>query len=254
MPPSVHVPMVDGWPINVYNLEDGVSRIIESAKSHESFAVFTLNLDHLDKLRRSATFRQAYAQARYITADGAPVARLASRGGRQVKRTTGADLIVPLMHAAAAENITVYFYGTTPAVLQKSGAYLTQCTGSKLRIAGTEAPPNGFDSEGASAEAALDRIEQSGAGLCLVALGAPKQELLAARAVRRNIPVGFVCIGAGLDFLTGAQVRAPKFMQRVGLEWVWRLATNPHRFAVRYARCTWVLAQIFVSLQREQRT
>ena len=74
--------------------------------------------------------------------------------------------------------------------------------------------------------------------------GAPKQEIFAARAVARDVPIGFVCIGAGLDFLVGAQVRAPAIMQRFGLEWLWRLASDPGRLAKRYARCAIVLAEI----------
>jgi UDP-N-acetyl-D-mannosaminuronic acid transferase (WecB/TagA/CpsF family) len=58
--------------------------------------------------------------------------------------------------------------------------------------------------------------------------------------------VGFICIGAGLDFLVGAQVRAPSLMQKYGMEWFWRLATNPRRLALRYARCAIVLAEIAI--------
>lgn len=252
MPEAKQPPTVDGWPINVDNMDDGVRQIVGSAKRSDSFAVFTLNLDHLDKLRCSEAFRQAYGLARYVTADGTPVAMLASRGSRRIERTTGADLIVPLMRAAAAADLAVYLYGTSPHVLEKAGAFLAESTGSLLRITGAESPPHGFDPEGGEADVALDRIERSGARLCLVALGAPKQELFAARAVRRNIPVGFVCIGAGLDFLAGTQTRAPRFMQNSGLEWAWRLSTNPRRLALRYARCAWVLAQILIWPRRQQ--
>lgn len=236
--------VVDGWPVNVADANEAVSAIVQTAVRSESFAVFTLNLDHLDKLRRSPRFREAYAKARFITADGAPIARLATRQGARVERTPGSDLIIPLALAAAQQGVPIFLYGTTHDVLQSAGETLSRLTGHKLRIAGAEAPPHGFDPEGAEADAALDRIAASGAGLCLVALGAPKQELLAARAVERNIPVGFVCIGAGLDFLAGTQIRAPGFMQRLGLEWFWRLATNPRRLTMRYARCAMVLAEI----------
>lgn len=236
--------IVDGWPVNLASLHEAVSSILQAAARKESFAVFTLNLDHLDKLRRLPRFRHAYAKARFITADGAPVAMLAARQGVHVERTTGADLVVPIAVAAADRDVPVYLFGTTPGVLESAGRTLMQRTGSRLLIAGSEAPPQGFDPEGPEADAALDRIAASGANLCLVALGAPKQELFAARAVDRNVNVGFVCIGAGLDFIAGAQSRAPDIMQRNGLEWFWRLATNPRRLAARYARCALVLAEI----------
>jgi exopolysaccharide biosynthesis WecB/TagA/CpsF family protein len=113
-------------------------------------------------------------------------------------------------------------------------------------IVGRASPERGFDPEGIAAAAAIDDIVASGARLCLVALGAPKQELFSAKAVARGGRTGFVCIGAGLDFLVGAQVRAPAIMQKSGLEWFWRLASDPRRLAQRYARCAIVLGEITV--------
>ena len=251
--PPQTIALVDGWPVNLADVKGAVTEIVQTAKRGESFAVFTLNLDHLDKLRRSPSFRAAYAKARYITADGAPVAMLAARQNACFERTPGSDLIVPLAIAAAQQGVSIYLYGTTPDVLASAGATLAERAGFNLVIAGAESPAHGFDPEGPDADAALDRIAASGAGLCLVALGAPKQELFSARAVERKINVGFVAIGAGLDFLAGTQSRAPGFMQRYGFEWFWRLATNPRRMAVRYARCALVLAEIVLLTPVKQR-
>jgi exopolysaccharide biosynthesis WecB/TagA/CpsF family protein len=244
------IAIVDGWPINVPNLSSAVSQIIQTANQSEGFAVFTLNLDHLDKLRRSASFRHAYAKAKYVTADGAPVAMLASRQGTRVERTTGSDLVLPLATAAARESISIYLYGTTADILASATLTLKQHAGFNLVIAGTDSPAWGFEPDGPEADAALERIEASGARLCLVALGAPKQELFAARAVERGTKIGFVCIGAGLDFLSGAQIRAPQFMQSHGLEWLWRLALSPRRLASRYFRCALLMADLTLPLSR----
>ena len=99
---------VDGWPVNIVNEAQAVNKIISAAACGDSFAAFTLNLDHLVKLRSSAVFRNAYMHARFVTADGAPVARLARRQDARIERTTGADLIVPLARAAAAQKMPVY--------------------------------------------------------------------------------------------------------------------------------------------------
>ena len=77
----------------------------------------------------------------------------------------------------------------------------------------------------------------SGAGICFIALGAPKQELFAHAAVERQTGVMFICIGAALDFISTEVVRAPGWMQRSGLEWVWRLIGDPRRLGARYAQC-----------------
>ncbi|MGE0856869.1 MAG: WecB/TagA/CpsF family glycosyltransferase [Hyphomicrobiaceae bacterium] len=244
---------VDGWGINLARMDDAVAAIASAAERGESCAAFTLNLDHLVKLRTDARFRDAYRHARFVTADGAPVARLARRQGAAVERTTGADLVLPLMEAAAERDLPVYLFGSSPGVLGRAGARLAANTGYRLSIAGSEAPPMGFDPQSPSADAALDRVAASGARLCLLALGAPKQELLAARAVERGIPVVFVCIGAALDFLAGSQTRAPRVVQRSGMEWAWRLATNPRRLAGRYAQCALLLARLSLSHGNPQR-
>ncbi len=79
------------------------------------------------------------------------------------------------------------------------------------------------------------------AGLCLIALGAPKQEMFAARGREQAPGVGFVSIGAGLDFLSGHQVRAPRFMRMMAMEWLWRALQSPGRMIPRYLRCFAIL-------------
>ena len=243
--PSGHaLANIDGWPINVATLSQAVPAIIRAAAESESFSVVTLNLDHLVKLRRSASFRRAYSAARFVTADGAPVAALARLQNPAIERTTGADLLLPLIEAAAKARVPVFFFGSNAGVLARAGRDLAQRCEHKLDIAGTAAPSMQFNPESPEADAALDRIAASGAKLCILALGAPKQEILAARAVARGIKVGFVSAGAGLDYLAGEQTRAPKSFQNFGLEWLWRLGANPRRLAVRYARCAVLLLDL----------
>jgi exopolysaccharide biosynthesis WecB/TagA/CpsF family protein len=238
--------MVDGWPINLATIEQSVAEIIAAAKQRRSFSVVTLNLDHLVKLRNSATFRRAYRNASFITADGEPVAKLARRQEASIVRTPGADLVVPIAEAAAREGLSLYLFGTSPDVIQRSATDLVNRCGGNLNIVGSSSPSANFDPEGAEADLAIDHIAASGADLCFVALGAPKQEILSARAVARGVPCGFVNIGASLDFIAGAQVRAPGFMQTLGLEWLWRLASSPRRLAGRYFSCALVLADILL--------
>ena len=87
------------------------------------------------------------------------------------------------------------------------------------------------------------RITASHARLCIVSLGAPKQEVLADMLHARCQGVGFLCFGAALDFVSGHASRAPVWMRRAGLEWGWRLAASPGRMSARYARCAvWFVA------------
>lgn len=235
---------VDGWGINSATLTDAVQRIIAAARRGESFTVVTLNLDHLVKLRRNPAFRRAYAAARIVTADGAPVAALARLQNGSIERATGADMLVPLVEAAAEAKLPIYLYGSRNEIIAEAGRALASRCNNRLDIVGSSAPGQSFDPFGPEADAAIARIKASGAKLVLLALGAPKQEIFAARAVEQGVAAGFVCIGAALDFVVGAQVRAPGFMQRHGLEWLWRLATNPRRLGARYAKCALLLADL----------
>lgn len=235
---------IDGRGITCPDLAQAVRETVRRAKSGEAFTLFTLNLDHLVKLRRSAAFRAAYANAAIVTADGAPVAWLARMQSPAIERATGADLLVPLAQAAAEAHLPVFLFGTSADVMARAGRDLAERTDGALDIAGTHAPSNNFDPEGAEADAAIARIRQSGARLVFIALGAPKQEIFAERARAAGLKCGFVCVGAALDFIAGTQVRAPGVLRDNGLEWIWRLATNPRRLARRYAEC----AGLFVHL------
>jgi exopolysaccharide biosynthesis WecB/TagA/CpsF family protein len=93
-------------------------------RAGRGFTLFTLNLDHLVKRRSDARFRDAYARADIVTADGQPVVQLARRGGAELERTTGADLVLPLCAAAAAEGAPIYLFGATEASLTTACARL----------------------------------------------------------------------------------------------------------------------------------
>jgi exopolysaccharide biosynthesis WecB/TagA/CpsF family protein len=244
---------VDGWPINLPTLDGAVEQVIEAAERRESFSCFTLNLDHLVKLRDNADFQRAYRTARFVTADGEPVARIARRQWSEVERTTGADMLIPLCDGAAQRGIPVFFFGTADEVLESTVKAMQRHTGGKLIVAGTYSPPQGFDPNGAAADAAIEAIAASGAALCLVMLGAPKQEIFSARAVEKGVACGFVCVGAAADFIVGHQVRAPRALQSAGLEWAWRLAHNPSRLGMRYARCAMLLARLEVNERLQAR-
>jgi exopolysaccharide biosynthesis WecB/TagA/CpsF family protein len=238
--------MIDGWGVTTASPDEAIRTIIARAQTGESFTVNTLNLDHLVKLRQDAGFRAAYGDASIVTADGAPIVWLARRQGAQVERTTGADLVVPLVIEAARHQLPVYLFGTSEEVLEKCAAALHNLTDGTLTICGASSPSLGFDVTGPAADAAIVAMRQAGARLVFVALGAPKQEIFAARAMAAELGAGLICIGAALDFIAGAQIRAPLVLRTSGLEWAWRLATNPRRLAMRYARCALVLAELVV--------
>lgn len=213
------------------------------------FALATINLDHLDKLSRSAEFRRAYAAQDLVVADGNPVVWLSRLARRPVTLVPGSDLVVPLARLAAAAGAPVALVGATDTALERAGLRLAE-EAPGLAIVARIAPPFGFDPDGAEAAQVLERIGASGARLCLLALGAPKQERFAARGRTELQQVGFASIGAGLDFLAGMQRRAPVWARRMALEWLWRMLSSPARLVPRYARCALILpAQVIAALR-----
>jgi exopolysaccharide biosynthesis WecB/TagA/CpsF family protein len=200
------------------------------------FAVATLNLDHVVKLRRNLAFRRAYCAQTHVTADGNPIVWLLRLAGQQVELVTGSDLVEPVAALAARRGAGVAMVGSTMDSLADAAAELTR-RNPALEVRSMISPAMEFDPEGAEANSVIAEIARSGARICFVALGAPKQEIFVARARTRLPSVGFLSIGAGLDFLSGAQQRAPRIVRRMAAEWLWRLLSDPRRMAGRYAAC-----------------
>lgn len=238
------VASVCGVEINSLDLQSAIAETIRFAKTSAPSAVFTLNLDHAVNLQRNPSFRAAYAQADVVTADGWPIAWIARKQDVRVKRATGADMFLPLVDAAAEQHIPLFLFGTSPGVLARVGDELNFRTEDAIDIAGSLAPSASFNPEGPEADAAIEKIRQSGAKICFVALGSPKQELFAMRARKNGLNCCMVCIGAALDFVAGEQVRAPEIWRNNGMEWAWRLATNPRRLAKRYAESAAMFAYL----------
>lgn len=206
----------------------------------EGFALATINLDHLVKLRRDAAFRAAYAAQDLVCADGNPIVWLSRLARRPVALVPGSDLVRPLAAEAARTGRPLALVGASPEALAAAAARLAAEVPG-LAVALAEAPPMGFDPEGASARDLLARVAALGPCLCLVALGAPKQERFAALGRRLAPQAGFVSVGAGIDFLSGHQTRAPAWVRRLAMEWLWRALSAPRRLVPRYAACAAIL-------------
>jgi N-acetylglucosaminyldiphosphoundecaprenol N-acetyl-beta-D-mannosaminyltransferase len=208
------------------------------------FAIATLNLDHVVKMQRNPAFRRAYVAHSHVVADGNPIVWLSHLAGRpDVALVPGSELIAPVAALAARLGTPLAFLGSTGPVLKAAAAEL-EAAYPGLEVAACLAPSFGFDPESAAADALLDQVTASGARICLLALGAPKQEVLAARGLARHPELGFLSIGAGLDFIAGHQTRAPVWVRRIAMEWLWRMLSNPRRLGRRYLDCALILPSL----------
>ena len=208
--------------------------------AREGFALATINLDHLVKLKSDSQFRKAYAAQDMVVADGNPIVWLSRLARQPVDLVPGSEMVVPLARIAGQSGVKVALVGSTEPALAAAAAAL-QLEVPGLDIALQLAPAMGFDPDGDEALAILRKLEDAGIGLAFLALGAPKQERLAARGRQIAPHVGFASIGAGLDFLAGTQKRAPLWVQTIAMEWAWRMLSNPRRLVGRYWACFKIL-------------
>ena len=226
---------IEGQVVNVASADEAIGAIIARLARPGSFMLCTLNLDHLVKLRSDAAFARAYRKAEFVTADGFPIVTLARMSGRAIGLTTGSDLVMPLCQAAAEAGLPIFLFGTSEEALAIAGARLMQAAPG-LDIRGRLSPSRDFSVDSEEAREAIQAIERSGARICFVALGAPRQEIFAAAAIEQTSDIAFLSIGGSLDFIAGLQTRSPPFLRRLKLEWAWRLASDPRRLGGRYAR------------------
>lgn len=215
------------------------------------FALATLNLDHLTKLPVDPVFSTAYHAHDLVVADGRPIVWLSQIARHPVELMPGSDMILPLCRLCAELNVSIALMGSSEAVLDGAAHALKDRTPG-LTVSFLHAPPYGFDPQGSHADAVLKDLSASGAGLCFIALGAPKQEVFAARGRHIAPEMGFVSIGAGLDFLSGAQVRAPRVMRMFAMEWLWRALQSPRRMVPRYAKCFAILPGLLMQAIRQR--
>ena len=212
---------------------NAVSRVIDwSRDRNASFVVCMANVHMLVEAHDHPDLAADLRQADLVLPDGMPLVWLMRRRGAPGQdRIAGMDFLPALCAAAERDQVPVYFLGSTPAVLEEMRRRLED-EFPQLPIAGMESPPFRPLSE-MEESAILSRIRSSRAGIIMVALGCPKQErwMLSRRDKLQGVLVG---LGAAFPTYAGFQARAPRGMQRLGLEWVHRLVNEPRRLWRRY--------------------
>ncbi len=226
------VDTVLGVPIDVISWDAAIERIFDWADARESRTVCICNVHSIITARSHPEHIDAISASDMVTADGAPVAwMLRKQGHFRQPRISGPDLMWHCCRRAAQSGTTIFLYGSTPRVIRRlKTALRIQFPG--IRIVGTFSPPFRMLSDQED-EAVVRLINDSGAQLVWVGLGCPKQEAWMF-AQRGRIQAVMVGVGAAFDFHAGLVARAPRWMQRLGLEWLHRLSQNPRRLAKRY--------------------
>lgn len=197
--------------------------------------IITANLHFAMLSQVSPILRWLNRKADLVLADGMPLvwaSRSKGRANRLPERVTGADLVPALCERAAELGHRVYFLGGAEGVAEEAVRRVMEKS-PDLNVVGIDAP-HFAKLTPAEREEVVHRIRSTRADLLFVALGQPKGELwLAENLEKLGVPVS-IQIGASLDFLAGRVKRAPVWIQRIGMEWFWRLASEPGRLFTRY--------------------
>jgi N-acetylglucosaminyldiphosphoundecaprenol N-acetyl-beta-D-mannosaminyltransferase len=231
MPESVDV---WGVPFATFTFQQTLSEVERLIHRGQPSYFTTVNLHSAMLAHQDAAFREILRQAAFNLADGMPVVWASRwREKRIPERVTGADVFPGLCELAARKGYRIFLLGGAPGVADRAAQNLRERFPA-LQIAGVEAPP--FRPLSAQEHAALvGRIRAARPDLLFVAFGQPKGEIwLHQHYQALGVPVS-VQIGATLDFMAGRVQRSPRWLQRLGLEWAYRLYQEPGRLFFRYA-------------------
>lgn len=236
-----------GVEIDPLRMDEAVGQVLSWVHGGDARCryVVTPNVDHVVMLQHHEALRAAYHDAGLVLVDGAPVlwsAKLLRR--RLPERVAGSDLVPALFEAVTDDSpLRVFLLGALPGVGERAAKRVEQ-RWPAVKVVGTYSPPLGFERNEAENESILARIAEVKPDVLIVGLGAPKQELWVHQQRNRLAAKVALCVGATIDFLAGEKSRAPRWMQRVGLEWAYRVASEPRRLAARYARDAWIFPRL----------
>ncbi|MFI5492683.1 WecB/TagA/CpsF family glycosyltransferase [Actinoplanes sp. NPDC051859] len=204
--------------------------------------IVTPNVDIMRQSRVDDRVRGYLDDADLIVADGMPLVWASKLSGTPLpERVAGSSLIRSLSQGLGLDGRSIFVIGGTPAAentpdgaTRAADKLAAECAG--LRIAGTLCPPFGFERDEQAYADVCAKVSDAEPDLVFVGLGFPKQEEVVNR-LRATMPrAWFVGCGAAVNFVAGDVERAPRWMQRTGLEWAHRLGTEPGRLAGRYLK------------------
>jgi N-acetylglucosaminyldiphosphoundecaprenol N-acetyl-beta-D-mannosaminyltransferase len=236
-----------GQPVHPVSKAQAVRAIIELATGEDHGAYVCLTNAHTTvEAQASRQLRAAVETAFLSVPDGMPLTWiLRGRGHRHTETVTGIELVPMVASAGLESGLRHFFYGGAPGIASRAGRRLQELVPG-THVVGAATPP--FTTVDAFPIEDLQReLESTKPHILWVGLGAPKQELwMAAMAGALDVPV-MVGVGAAFDYLAGTKPPAPAYLRHVGLEWAFRLATEPRRLWRRYlvtnSRFVWLLAR-----------
>jgi exopolysaccharide biosynthesis WecB/TagA/CpsF family protein len=226
---------LQGLPVSTLDFGETVNLVSQKLVEGSLFSVVTPNTDHFLRWHHSPEFRHLYENAHLATVDGAILVALGKVAGVQLHRVTGIDLFTAMAEVAAYENIPLLLIGGSEDTSQRAVANLT-AKHPTLQIPLAISPTASELESPAWRRTLAAELALHPRKLVALCLGSPKQERLLEllRAENPDLTGVFLCVGAAIDFTAGTVSRAPLWMQKNGLEWLFRLLSEPGRLWRRY--------------------
>lgn len=217
--------------IDAVTFDEALAEICALRERGQGGSIFTPNVDHVVNAWKTPHLTRVYADASLSLVDGVPLLWAARILGTPLpEKISGSDLTPRLFDLALERGWRVFLVGGAEGVADETARILGQ---RGVQVVGVDASFVKLEGD-PSEEALVERLVACKPDLVIVALGAPKQEYWIERIGPRIKPAICAAVGASLDFVTGRVSRAPRWMQRSGLEWLHRLASDPRRLAYRY--------------------
>ena len=215
------------------SLGDVLDEVFEGGRGDGLRTVVTPNADHIVRIqRRKGDIAEAYANAWMCLNDSRVVENIAFLLGLRLPAVPGADLVKQLLEDVRLDP-------RTSVLLVGGDTALAEAVRQRYRLQDCRqiCPPMGLAEDTAARQAVVEAIEAEAADLIFLAVGSPQQELIAEVLRRRRRASGIAfCVGAAIEFVAGQKPRAPRWISRIGAEWLFRLGTEPRRLWRRYSR------------------
>jgi N-acetylglucosaminyldiphosphoundecaprenol N-acetyl-beta-D-mannosaminyltransferase len=225
---------LDGVPFARITRHELVEHLLAESDAGRGGWIITANVDYLQRFVTEPAGSAVYPGADLIVADGMPLLWAAKlRGTPLPDRVAGSDLVWLIAEGAARRRRSLYLLGGNPGAAEAAARALS-ARSPELRLAGCSSPRVGNPPTPAQLEEIRSELAARSPDIVYVAFGAPKEELLI-DALRPHFPhTWWIGVGISLSFISGEVKRAPRWMQRAGLEWVHRLSQEPRRLGPRY--------------------
>lgn len=238
--------IVFGIPFTTQCFDEVVEEILIGAPPGAGARLyFTANIDHIVQLSKTPVFRAAYAKAWSRTIDGTPVHLYALARRHNLHKITGADLLPAICEGLDPSRHRVFTVCSNVPTGEAAKARFGE-RGFDPKAITFDVPPFGFEHDAAYSDALAERIRQHGTTHLFFCVGAPKSEIWLADHVAALGDCVAMSWGAAMDFWVGTKKRAPAAFRRSGMEWAWRLGTEPKRLAKRYLVDSWRFAAVVI--------